>query len=76
MIRVRKAAILFAIGSTIYWEIVAGLLSQVNPLAGISDVPFWLAGLINMASAMVYAVIALWFCHWLARRIVKQAGSR
>ncbi|MBI0474266.1 hypothetical protein D9601_02660 [Sphingomonas sp. MA1305] len=75
MIRVRRPAIVFAIGSAIYWQIIADFLSQVNFVAGVSDVPYWEAALLNVVPALVYAVIALWFCHWLARRVLKQAKA-
>ena len=76
MIRFRKVAILFAIGSTIYWQAVTALLSVINPIAGVDAAPYWLTALANVIPALLYAVFALWFCHRLARSVLKQAGHR
>ncbi|TPG56085.1 hypothetical protein EAH76_00445 [Sphingomonas glacialis] len=73
--RVRRPAILFAIGSAIYWESVAAFLSMMNPLAGHNVAPFWMVAMANCLPAALYAVITLFFCHWLARRIVRDVTS-
>jgi hypothetical protein len=76
MIRVRRLSILFAVASAIYWEGIAWFLSILNPIAGIDAAPYWMVMLANAVPASLYAVITLVFCHWLARRVVKQVLER
>ena len=73
---VRRAAILFAIVSTVYWQGAAWFLSQINPLAGIDILPLLLVAAINVGTATLYAVVTLLFCHWLARRVLRQAQQK
>ena len=70
---VRRPAILFAVASAIYWQGVAWFIGLINPLAGTEVAPLWLMALANIGSAALYAVVALIFCHRLARRAVRQA---
>lgn len=70
---VRRPALLFALGSAIYWQCVVWFIGLINPLAGTEVAPLWLMALANFGSAAVYAVAALTFCHRLARRAIKQA---
>jgi len=76
LIRVRRPSILFALGSTIYWQVVAALVGLVNPLAGLDVAPYWMVVLVNFVPAAIFAVITLTFCHWLARRVLRQAQER
>ncbi|MCP3729031.1 hypothetical protein M9978_01180 [Sphingomonas sp. MG17] len=76
MIRIRRPAILFAILSAIYWQLVAGFIGLINPLAGKDVAPFWMVALANIVPPTLYAVVTLIFCHWLARRVQRQAQQR
>ena len=76
MIRIRRPAILFAIISAIYWQGVAGFIGIINPLAGKDVPPFWMVAFANIVPAALYAVVTLVFCHWLARRVLRQAQQR
>ncbi len=73
MIRVRRAAIGFALFSAIYWHVVSWLVGLLHPLTGIDEVPFWLVASIDAGTAALYAAITLIFCHRLARRAARQA---
>ncbi len=75
-VRIRRASIFFALGSAIYWEAVSAFLGIINPLAGLDVAPYWMVALANSAPAALYAAIALIFCHWLARRVIRQAQER
>ena len=72
VIRIRRPAIFFALGSAVYWELVADLLRATNSVAGHSVAPYWLVLVINVVPAALYAAVALFFCHWLARRVLRQ----
>ena len=76
MIRIRRPSIFFALGSAIYWEIVADFIHATNSVAGHYVAPFWLVALVNIVPATLYAVVTLFFCHWLARRVVRQHQMR
>ena len=71
-VRVRRVAIVFALGSAIYWETVSAILGLINPLAGHDVAPYWMVALANSAPAALYAVAALTFCHWLSRSLLRQ----
>lgn len=75
MIRIRRPAILFAVASAIYWQGVAAFIGIINPLAGKDVAPFWMVALANIVPAALYAVSALIFCHWLARRVLRQISK-
>jgi hypothetical protein len=51
-------------------------MAMIWPLAGKDVAPYWLVGLFNFVPAAIYAVAALTFCHWFARRIVQQEKNR
>ena len=68
MIKVRRPAVAFALLSAIYWGGVTGLWSTITLL----HYPYWLVVLTTTLPAMLYALIALWFCGWLARRVIGQ----
>jgi len=68
MIRVRRPALIFALASAVYWAGVTGLWSTITLL----NYPYWLVVLTSTLPAMLYALAALWFCGWLARRVVRQ----
>ncbi|QGP78383.1 hypothetical protein [Sphingobium sp. CAP-1] len=76
LIRIRRVAILFALGSAIYWEGMVALIGLINPLAGLDVAPYWLVVLMNVGPACIYAIVTLIFCHWLARRVLRQAQER
>jgi hypothetical protein len=67
---------MFALGSAIYWQAVAALVGIINPLAGLDVAPYWMVLLVNVVPSTVYAVVTLIFCHWLARRVFRQAQER
>ncbi|MES1984655.1 MAG: hypothetical protein V4461_06835 [Pseudomonadota bacterium] len=69
-------SILFALVSAIYWEGMAALIGLINPLVGLDVAPYWLVVLVNVVPGAVYAIITLIFCHWLARRVLRQAHER
>ena len=73
--RVRRPAILFALFSAIYGMMVQGIwqvaflgLAPSHP----QPFPIWL---VTSLPAIVYAVICLLFCHWLARRVARQIAA-
>ncbi|MES2291631.1 MAG: hypothetical protein V4530_18035 [Pseudomonadota bacterium] len=67
---------MFAILSAIYWQIVAGFIGMINPLAGKDVAPFWMVALANVVPPTLYAVVTLIFCHWLARRVLGQQQQK
>ncbi len=74
---IRLIVIIFAVISSAYWSTIAGFVGALLPAAGIStDVPYWLVGLINFVPAALYAVGTILFCHWFARRILRQEKNR
>lgn len=73
---VRRPALFFAVCSALYWSGIAGFLAIVHPLAGKDVAPFWMVSLINFVLAAIYGVAALFFCHWLARRVARQVQSK
>jgi len=75
-VRIRRVAIVFALFSAIYWQVVTWFLGIINPMTGIDILPFWLVAIINAGAAAFYAAAALIFCHRLARRVVRQAQKR
>ena len=75
VVRIRRAAILFAVCSAAFWEGIAAFWATINSLAGIDDLPYWMAAIANVIPASLYAVITLVFCHWLARRLVRQLNQ-
>ena len=68
MIRIRRPAVLFALLSALYWLGVTEFWMTVTFL----HYDDWAGLLASTLPAMVYAVATLWFCGWLARRVVKQ----
>ena len=76
MIRIRRPSILFALSSAIYWELVANVVGSTNQLAGHYVAPYWLVILVNVIPTMLYAVVTLFFCHWLVRRALRQAQKK
>ncbi|RHW19131.1 hypothetical protein D1610_03170 [Sphingomonas gilva] len=76
MIRIRRASILFALGSAIYWYGVAAFVGIISPLGGLDVAPYWMVALASVGPAALYAIITLLFCHWLARRVLRQAQKR
>lgn len=77
MIRVRGIAIAFSLASTIFWFVVQGLwsVSLLSVLEGGPPFPYWLSVIVSTAPPAVYAIAALIFCRWLARRIARQAAA-
>jgi len=71
VIRIRRPTIAFALLSAIYWMGVTGLWETITLL----NSPRWLVMLTTSLPAMLYAVIALWFCSWLARRVMRQMAT-
>jgi hypothetical protein len=76
VIRIRRPTILFAIISAIYWQGIAAFIGIINPLAGKAVAPFWMVALANIVPTAFYAIVALIFCHWLARRVLRQTQQR
>ena len=74
-VRIRRAAILFAVFSAIYWVLVSDLVGVASPLGGFGKQPYWAVALASMLPAIVYAIITLYFCHWFARRIIRDLNS-
>jgi len=74
----RRAAIIFALTSTIYWVAVQGLWSIVylSPLGETKEVPYWLSAIVSVTPPMIYAAITLWFCYWIARYVARQLGNK
>ena len=75
MNRIRWPAIAFAVGSALYWFTIAPMVIVAITLAGGSRavVPMMMAA--NVVVTAIYAVVTVTFCHWFARRIVKQIGK-
>jgi hypothetical protein len=73
---IRLIAIIYAVISSAYWSAIAGFVGKLLPAVGNDDVPYWLVGLINFVPAALYAVATLLFCHWFARRILRQEKNR
>ena len=71
MIKIRRPAVLFALLSAMYWVLVKDLWSGVTFL----HYPYWQVVLAGTLPAMLYALVALWFCGWLARRVVRQVTA-
>lgn len=69
---IRRIALIFAVVSAVYWSGISGLLAIVFSLAGKDVAPLWMVTLINFLSAAIYALAALFFCHWFARHISKR----
>lgn len=70
---IRRPAIIFAILSAIYWNIVSSFNAMLFTQGGKDIVPFWALGLSAFIPLAIYAVICLLFFHWFARRMFKQA---
>ena len=68
MIRIRRAAIGFALLSTLYWLGVTGLWQLITLL----NYPYWLVAITGTLPPMIYAVCTLWFCGRLARSVLRQ----
>jgi len=68
VIRIRRPAVLFALLSAAYWAGVAELWNTITFLY----FDYWAVLLASTLPAMLYAVVALWFCSWLARRAIRQ----
>jgi len=68
VIRIRRPVVLFALLSTFYWAGVTELWRTVTFL----HFEYWAVLLAGTLPAMLYGVAALWFCGWLARRVIKQ----
>ena len=71
MIKIRRRAILFALLSAIYWIGVTELWRTVTFV----NYAYGIVALASTLPAILYALAALWFCGWLARRIVKQMSA-
>jgi membrane protein implicated in regulation of membrane protease activity len=72
---IRRIAIIFAVLSSVYWIAISGFISMIWTVAEINVAPYWLVALFNFVPAAIYAVAALKFCHWFARRILRQAKN-
>jgi hypothetical protein len=72
---VRRPAIIFAVLSAIFWVVVSDLAVSIGGVdrdvyhRPPSHVETWL---VSGLPAIVYAVACVFFCHWLARRVVRQ----
>jgi len=76
-LRVRRPATIFALLSAIYWALVSDLgrsLRGVNLTDGALQ-PLYEDWLVNGLPAIIYAVVCLLFCHWLARRVARQVAT-
>ena len=76
-LRIRRPAIAFALLSAFYWAIFSDLGSSVRATytASRSHMPLYEDWLLNGLPAIVYAVVCLLFCHWLARRVARQVAT-
>ena len=72
--RVRRPAILFALLSATYWLMVQSFwhFAMESPTVYHRPPAASVIWLFNGLPAIIYAVICLVFCHWLARRVVRQ----
>ena len=68
MIKIRRPAVLFALLSAFYWAGVTELWRTVTFVR----YDYWAVLLASTLPAMLYALAALWFCGWLARRVIRQ----
>jgi hypothetical protein len=63
--------VIFALGSAIYWAGVTELWRTITFLT----YSYWQVLLASTLPAMLYAAVTLWFCSWLARRVVRQMAA-
>ena len=76
-VRIRRPAMAFAVLSALYWALISDLwrsLRGVNLTDG-SLQPIYEDWLLNGLPAIIYAVVCLLFCHWLARRVARQIAT-
>jgi hypothetical protein len=71
VITVRRPAVLFALVSAFYWEAVTELWRTITLL----NYSYLEVLLVSTLPAMLYAAVALWFCGWLARRVIRQIAA-
>ena len=76
MVNIRRPAIFFALGSSVYWVIVSAIVGAINSVAGHDVAPYWMVAFTNTLPGLIYVVVTLFFCHWLARRVVRQVQER
>ena len=76
MVGIRRPAILFSLFSTTYWFLVADLVGVASPLGGFAKQPYWKVWLASLLPVAVYAIATLYFCHWLARRIMRRMAQK
>jgi len=63
---------LFALSSAFYWAGVSALWGGVTFL----HYSYWVVVVASTVPAMLYALAALWFCGWLARRVLRQVKAQ
>jgi hypothetical protein len=76
-IHIRRPAIAFALLSAIYWALVSDLGRSLRGvhLTGGALQPIYEDWFVNGLPAIIYAVVCLLFCHWLARRVARQVAT-
>lgn len=73
---VRHPAIVFAIFSALYWLLVSDLVRAGSPLGGFRHQPYWEVVVAGVLPGALYALLTLYFCHWLVRRALRQNARK
>ena len=72
--RVRAPALTFALLSNIYWIGVQGFWMVLTTAYGLqfpSKLPYYATWLLSAGPPVIYALACVTFCHWFARRMVR-----
>ena len=75
-VRIRVPAIIFAIFSAGYWAGIQAFwmgLSNAYCEAYRHRPPVIVGGIVGGAPMAIYAATCVFFCHWLARRVIRQS---
>ena len=75
-LNIRRPAILFSLLSAFYWLTFQSFGQLVFSSRTASQRPdMWVVWLLTSLPAILYAIICLLFCHWLARRVARQIAA-